>query len=825
MANEFPQIGYTPFPSDWIDPKLKHEKKYNIEYAKAAYYLWQSDACLIPSTRRTDYITNRKYAEGNQDNTKYKRSWTHTEIDGNTKKQYSYADLNYSVVSVIPKYRDIVLGYLEKLDYEPVLSAIDPLSDSQRRGKRYELWAKKKLNDMMMEAQIMAQMGEEDQQLPQTQEELDMYMNNFKLATEIAMAGILNLDFDVNKWPEVAKKVREDLFDNAIAGTREYTTKGGRHVIRYVDPVNLFVRKTRSNECFGSNAIGEVIEMTISALYADAGDAFSLEEYKKIASQYGFSTNRANDIYDGYIDTDSDQYQANIFLQQWGDTKIRVFDLTWFTIDDEYYEERTNAQGEKRTVPADYGYSPPIYSYAQDGDRFYKTNNKTKKQEDITKDAFYKGRNKPQKKAGKSSAKMVYGCKWIVGSANEGHEGFVYDYGKMTDIPREPQNIKETNLPYHIYRYSNKSIVERMMPLADSYMLAWLKIQNAMSRARPKGVIVEITALENMSIGGKPFSPLQSLAVFDATGNLIYKGTGAQGDPTRHRPVEETNGGMGSEWQELIGYLNTVEEMIQRVSGFNDVFAAISPDPKQSVAGSKMAINQSYNAIQSMLSGFNNIYLRTAKSSSLRFQIMSHYGQLKGYEGAIGEAAKKIIEYGEDMSLIEFGIKMDIRPTSEQKAKIEAAALQAMNTRDAQGIPQITYSDYLFVIRCLDGGNLKYAESVLAYRINKRVIQQQQINQQNSEMNAKIQTESTKVAEAEARKTLEFETRQKLILINAEADAEIRVNDHKLSKVKETEVVKADSKVQQTDSTNATKKELKALEIATQPEENVGDKK
>jgi hypothetical protein len=171
------------------------------------------------------------------------------------------------------------------------------------------------------------------------------------------------------------------------------------------------------------------------------------------------------------------------------------------------------------------------------------------------------------------------------------------------------------------------------------------------------------------------------------------------------------------------------------------------------------------------------------------------------------------------MSMIQLGIKMEMKPSAEQKAKIEAAALQAMNTRDAQGISQITYSDYLFVMRCLEGGNLKYADSVLAYRINKRIEQQQLATQQNSQMNAQIQTESTKVAEEEARKTLEFKTAQEIKIIDAQANADIRVNDHKLSKTKETEIVKAGAKIQQTADTNDTKKNLKALEIAATPEE------
>jgi len=801
----------TSFPSDWIDPKLKQEKAYNIQYAKAAYDLYNSDNVLIPANRRVDYINNRLYAEGNQDNTKYKKWMSFKDEDG---AQKSYVDLDYSPVSPIVKYRNIVLGLLEKQDYEIDLSAIDPASDEERLQIKYNIWAKKKVDEMLVAEGLIADVsGEQEEIMPETKEELEIYMDTIKLSTEMAMSGILDLTFYHNDWTEIRKMIWADLFDNGIAGTREYVTKQGEHKIRYVDPVNLFVRRTRRNDCKGSNAIGEIVEMTLSELYADAGDQLSIKDYKDVV---GYSSGKYNNpiaYFSDFIDTDSDEfrmYGQYGFLNQYGENKIKVMDLTWLTVDESFYEQKENVAGDTMTYPKEYGYKAKKYEYfTRDSDSGveYIKKDDSGKEKKISKDVYYKERNRKSRSSSSAACVMSYGCKWIIGT------DCAYDYGKLKDMPREKSNLKETNLPYHIYRLTNKSYIEQTIPFIDGFMLSWMKLQNAKAKARPNGLIIELDALENMSIGGSEFTPLQALAVYDATGNLIYKGTGVNGDPTRHRPVENAIGGMGQIWQELVGDINFNIEMIRSVTGFNEVFDASSPQKGQSVTGSQIALNASANSLEPLISAYKNIFTRTAKSSALRLQMMSKYNKLKGYEYAIGEAPRKIIEITQDLSLMELGIKVQAKPSQDQKAKIESAALTALNTRDESGFGQITYPDYLFIMRILDGGNLRYAEKVLAFRIEKRVKAKMEINQQNSEVNAQIQERSISSKAQVDNEKMDKEHAFKLEEIDRAADAEIRVNEHKYTKQGQAQIATTQIKAgasQSKDQSDIQKKEIES---------------
>ncbi len=812
-----------PFPSDWIDPALKGKPQYSLDYARAAYQLYMNDNCVVTLSRRNDYIINRLYAEGLQDNTKYKK-WN--SIQDDTGQWVSYVDLDYMVVSPIQKYRDIVMELMNKRSYDIVVDAIDPYSEESREVMKFDMWAKTVLNGILEKQQIALEGGIEEEILPQTREELEIFnaMGGFKLPVECAIQSVVDLSFQLNDWPETAKKVREDLFDNGIAGVREYINRDGKHIVRYVDPVNLFVIPSRKSDYKDSTCIGEMIEMMVSDLYAEAGDQFTREQYKDIVNKCANKFGNPNVFLSDFVDTDSAEFRQFGFLGRFGSYKIRVFDVTWFTVDEDYYQKRENESGQALVYKEAYGYEVKDYIYFTEGEgedkRYFKKQNNAGVANslnnmgiEISKGNYYQETNKQKngKKRSvlKGSCQMVYGTKWITGT------DYVYDFGKTTDMPREKTDLSKTELPYKVYRLGNKSYVERMMPFADLYMRSWLKLQNAIAKARPKGIQVEIKSLENMTIAGKEFTPLQSLALYDATGNIIYSGTGTYGDPTRHSPVQELTGGMGAEFSELIGAMNFAVQSIRDVTGFNELFDASTPNPKQSVEGAKMALSSSNNALGPLMSAFENIHVRAAKSAALRFQIMSKFGKLKGYEQAISSAKRKIIEISEDCSMASLGIAIVSRPTEEQKAEIKTAAIQAMNTRDAQGVPQITYADYLFVCRVLEGGNLKMAEAILAYRIQKRSQEQQAIAQKNSEMNGQLQQQSIEAQAAAAKEQAAMNTDLKIKEINASAQAQIMIDNNKLSQTKDIEIIKAGSKERQSSQKDSTDVAKKVIESQT----------
>lgn len=819
---------YSAFPSDFIDPSLKKEKKYNLQYCKAGYDEHVKNVQLITSTRRSDFVENRLYAEGNQSNLKYKKPFTFKDETG--KKPYSFVDLDYTPVSILPGYRDIVISYLEKLEYDIDFAAIDPISDNTRNQEVYKIWADKMLSNIFQREQIQGQLTENPEEVyPETKEELEIFKNtSFKLKWEMAMKGIVDLDFYENNWPEIRRKIYEDLFDNGLAGCREFTTKEGRHVIRWSDVVNLYIRQTNDKECKNSNAIGEVIEMTLSDFVTQSEGQFTEQEYMQIAR----STNpQGGSTFYDYVDTSAIQNGGWLdwYTGKFGSQRVKIFDLTWFSFDRTYYEEKTNQAGVKMIYPKPFGYKIKDYDYTSemqpDGKMKYfrKEIGGATPPAEMSQNEWMNEVKQPKstdRKVTFKSKKMVYGGKWVVGT------DFIYDYGLQYDLPRDPMpNGKETNLPFHIYRLTNKSIVERCKPFLDSFMLAWMRIQNAKARARPKGIKIELDALENMTIGGKEFTPLQALAVYDQTGNIIYKGTGQFGEASRHSPVEEMQGGMGAEYAELINDLNFNIKMVQEVTGFNAIFLSSSPDPDQPVKTAQMAVQATNNALYPLQQALKNIHIRAVKSTMCRFQIMSKYNKLKGFEHAISEPMRKIIEFDGDLlthpdgiSPINMGIKVITRPTEEQRANIERAAVEAMKTIDPSGEGAITYPDYLFIMRILDGGNSRYAEAVLGHRIQKRKKERQQQAMMLQQQNGEIQIQSAQAAEEQKRLTLQFETDQKIRLAQAEGEIQIAIDTNKLSIQQDTAGITTKGKIIQGE-TAANAKTLTAVIAAENKKE------
>lgn len=763
--------GYKVFPSDDVDPEVKTTKEYGIQFAQAAWGTHRRDLALITSTRRADYIENRKYAEGKQDNDKYKRKFIHGKDDKN--REWTFSDLDFSPIGMISQFRDSVTGYFDKINYEIGANAIDPTSDLKKKKDMSNKWAEKMLLTFVGDLDVDAGVDRPENpelEMFNSMDQLKMiHALTYKMQEEIEMKQALDLVFLQNDWPEIAKRIREDLFDNAIGAAREYVTQEGVTKIRYIDPVNLMVRKTRSNSCKDSKYIGEIREMTIADLKKEAGTQFNGQQYEDIGLHYAhLYNNDALSIYDDHIDTDSDRYQENDYTLREDTIKVRIVDIEYFSTDFMVNEKTTTKNGEPRLHRMPYKYTGMDYEYFvkedSNGKKSYfkknknSTNGYTKmlgeqntityfndspdmpETTEITEKHYYKEKDRKSKELKRTPVKMIYGCKWIIGT------DYAYDYGKARDIPRTKSNFGETNLGFHVYRYSNKSINERLQPHEDALNLNWLKLQNLKSRAKPNGVSIEIDALENMNIAGKDWTPLRILGMYEASGNLVHRAVGYDGTFSRHAPIQQLQGGIGTAYQELIEDCNWQIEMMRTKSGINEIFAAATPDPEQSVGGSKLAMQATSNSIQPMLSAYNHIFKSTVTSTARKIQLNTRYKKTKGLDKAIGDGSSKIISIGSDLSFLEMGIELTVVPADEQKTKIEQGALTALNTKDQNGDGQITFPDYMLVSRLVEAGNVRLAEVVLQHRMEQRATLNHQRALERSEAQELTATRASQAA-------------------------------------------------------------------------------
>ena len=128
-------------------------------------------------------------------------------------------DLSTDPISIIPKFRSIVIGKFMQMHHEIEANAVDEKSGAERRSMRFDLWAKAQLQAKLEPFQSLVQAGvdpsEAQQIIPKTVEELDMLesVGSFKLKWETGMEKLLKDSFHISDWESVKYKLYEDIFD------------------------------------------------------------------------------------------------------------------------------------------------------------------------------------------------------------------------------------------------------------------------------------------------------------------------------------------------------------------------------------------------------------------------------------------------------------------------------------------------------------------------------------------------------------------------------------------------------------------------------------
>jgi len=725
--------GAHPFPKDEIDPKEKNEQ-WGKKFCEAAYAEWVSNLSAVPYSSLEEMRTLRRYAEGNQDVSKYQKIFLDEAEDGADKE--GYMNVNWEILAVAPKFLHIVVGMFESQDHNVVATAVDPASSGMKEKAKLLTWIKSMFKDELQ--QIGAALGEVNPRtgfMPESVEELELYSESggFKLAKEMEIEQGLNYTYHISDWPEVKRRLIHDFLAMNCAATKDYVDPYTRKAkVRYVDPEYFIGDYSRKPNHDNMEYAGELTRVSISDLrkYTELGE----EKLRNLAHFYNGKPGNSN--LHSWLESDLSQNDGSWKYDQF---KIDVVDLEWFSINDKYYLKRTNDHGETLTYEGKWG----------------KTVNTEKKKTEIKR------------------YKTVYKCKWIVGT------DYVYDFGLQHDVPRPGK--KEVELSYSFYKLPGRSMVSRMVQNLDSIQLTWLKLQNAIAKSAPAGIAVEYTALNNMTLGGNKMTPLEILNIKAATGDLIYKSTTHRGQmniPAGFKPVQELAGGIGPQLNELITILDTNINLIRDMTGINRVADASDPNPEQSVGGSELAVAGTNNALREIYSGYIWLKEHTARKSALRIQLLIKHDK-KAYEGyipVVGRIGVKTLSLGAEHIDANYFIKIEAKPTDARKQKIREAATAAMQpSRD--GHAALEYPDWLLIDRALEDGNLKFAESYLNYKNT----QSKRESAQREERNQKINGENAKALEQEKQKTMQtktqLETEQKLMLEREKARLEDENNE------------------------------------------------
>ncbi len=707
------------FPSANIDPRKK-DKAWALQYCRAAWQSYSSGGWNSLYSNRNKYRELTDYALSKQSISRYKKI-----IKADESPDPSYSNMNWAPLAVLTKFRELALSITKRSDYDILATPIDPKSQGQidqyfkeQEAKIRMREALKKAAPEMVEISPVRQRENE----PADLEELEVQrMYSFKHALATEMEQWMQQIFLMNNMDQVRAEVKRCLFDYGIGGVKEYVDKDGIIKIRPVNPANMICSRVTRRDFKDAEFIGEITEINIQDLAEMAGGEFDEKDLEDIARKS--------------VNGESAFTGINIWAKSnMRDSKVRVLDIEWLSYNSLAYEESVDKYGNVHLI-----------------------------------------RTSPEKGDKQKLVKVVYTAKWVMGT------DYIFGFGLATNMKRKRSALQETSLSYHIFApnfdyfdMSSVGKVEQSMNVVDQINLAYYRLQHVIAKARPKGIMIEIGALEDVPIGkgGQAFTAKDLIDIYESTGNIYYRLRDMEGNAANYRPITELEGGIGAQAQEYFNIIQQNIQLLRDVIGLNEVTDSFAGQRTYSAAVNA-GIEATNNSLYGIIEADKEIIQSVAESISLRIQTVARSKNVnKSYLYALGKPTLDFMKQGElELSSIEFGIFLDAIPTPEERGAFKMRLEKFIDSG------QLDIDDAIMI----EGlRSLKTANAVLAYKVKKKREKAEQQAMMMQQQNAQIQQQSALIAEEEKRKTLQLEHQLKMELLQAEIQKAMAVEQMRL---------------------------------------------
>jgi hypothetical protein len=741
---------FVGFPDPLAPESEKETQAYGLSFLKSMYHAWSGYEGQLLNYRRTRYEQARRYAGGYQDTAQYMDLLS---VNGDL----SYLNLDWSIVPIIPKFIDLVVNSIANYEFTIKARAIDPVSVDKKKKKEMEMKTKlisKNFIKTLQEASGVPLLNDNEFS-PESEDEIELFMQlSYKQASEIAIEQGLALAMEINDWKELSKRIIRDL---TVLGTAAVKTELDHRgiVVRYVDPIYYVTSYSDSPDYKDVTWAGEVRKIRISELKAEAGDQFTEAQYRDIAKNF-IGRNNNPEVFDHNPKFLGDRayYEYDHFL-------VEVMEGQFIVPNKIKVEKKYNQYGNYTVHKKSDNYNPPKKS-------------------------------KFKREVKETSYECKYSGKWIIGTS------YMYDYGKAKNQIRAKSSLHKTKLDFISYsidmnRMENLSMCERMIPFGNQIQLIHLKLQHTIAKARPKGMAIEIGALENVPNGkGGTFTALELMDIYDQTGVYFFRYLQDDGSPSQARPVTELEGGIGSAINELLLEYDHNLRMLRDVTGINEAREGSMPDKDSVVGVAKLNLIASNNATKSIHDAYLNIYKRTAESSVLMIQDLVYYDKpYRGYSNAIGSTNMEIIEVGKDVSLHEFGLVIEAVTDEQERATLELDLRAGIDSKEIR-------PEDAAVVRSIK--NTKLATQYML--LKRKQYLQEQMEQAMAQSQANAEQQAVAAERAEQAKVQAAAQLSQLKMQEKEHEARIDT---------QVEMVKHQHKLEEIELTNEGKRDVAAI--------------
>jgi hypothetical protein len=696
------------FPSDDIDPKLKNGV-WSRKWSEAIWSLFLRGNLMNSIDLINEMRWLRMYGAGSQPKQLYMDL---LDVDN----REGYLATNWDIFSPMSKYKRIIQGKFEALEFDYSASAIDPTSLQEKEEAQWEVWYKSQFGQREREIQAMIGLPPEKQveYIAESLEELDMFreMGGFKIKAEAEAEVVLEATDYLSDIKTIKRKVLNDLVDLNRAAFRDFYDPISKTCkYEYVDWENLIIDYSNETDFLDIRFWGYLKFETINNVRAETGLSEN-ELLSMVKPWLGYFGN--------YGTQQFAKYQMNNYKTENGDIVYNMFRVPiliseWISTDTEY----TTMKNGKR--------------YEQEYGKIYNTDKKKTK-------VFTKNK--------------VYSATWIVGSK------YVYNDG-----PQLAGSGDKPRLSIHAIRLPGKSIVQTIIPNLDQIQLTKIRLESAIATAKPNGLEIEVGSLSNIDLGDGELAPLELIRIARQTGDILYKATTHAGDRgTPNRPISHSEGGVGNLFNECVKNFEINFNFISELTGIDRVSAASPRGGENTATETRAAVSATSDALQPIFTSYIQLKEWAARSVLPKIQrAIKRFPEVKKtYENIMGTAGVKILEIGDDVGYRQMGIKIEIKPTQEMKQNILQGAMEALKAgRDGA---TINISDWLFIVSLVEKGRLKQAQAIISYRVNEAHDKAMKMQEENMKLNAQ-----------NAQQTEMMKAQNQLALIKAQEESDIRI--------------------------------------------------
>jgi len=720
-------------PGGFPDPLASHEEKlskeYGLKYAKAIEGQWgrTAESTSTYGNRKNIFSRNRDYANGTQDTSIYKQLLNQQDPNAG---DGSLMNIDYTPVPILPKFVRIVVNKILGRNPYPNLEAVDPLSSSEKnQQKNYQknlVKLKPTLKGVQEEYGLQLTQDNVDQ-IPDSLEEAEILMDtNIKTDAEVAAQIATNATLSWNNFTDnTFRRCVNDMVALGMAVVKRNNDPNYGIKIDYVDPVNFVHSYTEDPNFDDMTYAGHVRDITMDELKRLAGDQLTAQDLKKIATQARrtSSTRYPN----------NPNYNRDLDRTNMSSYAVQVLDFEFKTVECMYFEEKENQYGNTNFFYEGFEYKE------KPGSVYERTPHKME-------------------------VEMVFRGLYIMGTDH------LLNYGQAENVPKNIHDISRARLSYSVVATNlmntvPKSMVDGCVGFADMLQLTHLKLQQAIAKAKPDGLIIDIEGLENVQLGkGGELQPLDLHDIYEQTGVFYYRSKNPEGG-FQNPPVREIGNSIRN-INELIGLYNHYLRMIRDTTGINEMVDASTPKAETLVGVQQQAIAASNNATYDITNASFILYKKVCEDVVRSVQILPQDTVIyKAYVNAIGEQNMSVLSSFADLPMYNFGVKVQKDMEDKDKAYLEQNIQMSLNQKE------IDLEDAIAIRELKD---VTQAERLLILRRRKRIekaqaqaMQQQQQQSQAAQQQLQMQMQM-KQQEAQIAAQVEMQKMQTKAQIDAQ---------------------------------------------------------